>query len=102
VPSALLRSLLVIVHVVYDVRERKLWVNEAEAEIVRMIFRRFVEVGSAITLVRELKEKDVRNKQGKHMDKCYLYWLLNNRVFLGEAVHKGESFKGEHEARIGR
>jgi DNA invertase Pin-like site-specific DNA recombinase len=89
-----------IVPLGYEVRDRKLWVNEAEAEIVRMIFRRFIEVGSAITLVRELQAKDVRNKQGKHMDKCYLYRLLNNRVFLGEAVHKGEAFKGEHEAII--
>ena len=89
-----------IVPLGYDVRDRKLWVNEPEANVIRMIFHRFIEVGSAIMLVRELKEKDIRNKQGRHMDKCFLYRLLNNRVFLGEAVHKGQSFQGEHEAII--
>ena len=36
------------------------------------------------------------------MDKKYLYRMLNNRAYLGEAVHKGESYPGEHEAIIDR
>jgi hypothetical protein len=56
---------------------------------------------ASLTVARVMRPpKDVRNKQGKDMDKCYLYRLLNNRAFLGEAVHNGEAFKGEHEAII--
>jgi hypothetical protein len=51
-------------------------------------------------LTRELKEWDVHNKQGKLIDKGFLYRLLNNRVYLGEATHKGAAYKGEHEAII--
>lgn len=84
----------------YDVRDRKLWINETEAATVRMIFRRFIALGSAIALVRELKQKDIRNRQGKPIDKCFLYRLLNNRIYIGESVHKGEAYKGEHEPII--
>jgi hypothetical protein len=36
------------------------------------------------------------------LDKGVLYRLLNNRVYIGEAVHKGTSYPGEHEAIIDR
>jgi hypothetical protein len=37
----------------YDVSNRKLVVNPAEAELVRLIFRRFLDLGSALLLIRE-------------------------------------------------
>lgn len=83
-------------------RDRKLIVNEAEAAVVRMIFERFLKVGSATTLVRELAAEGVASKRGKPVDKGFLYKLLNNRVYLGEAVHKGVAHPGEHTAIIGR
>ncbi len=86
----------------YDVRDRKLVVNEAEAATVRMIFERFVRVGSATVLVRELAAKGATSKRGKVIDKGFLYKLLNNRVYIGEAVHKGTAYPGEHQAIIGR
>lgn len=84
----------------YDVRDRKLVVNAEEAETVRRIFRRFVEVGSVTVLARELQREGTRNKQGTVIDKGYLYRLLNNRVYRGEAVHKGNVYEGEHDAII--
>ena len=84
----------------YDVRDRKLVVNDAEAQTVRMIFERFVALGSASTLARALQAERVLNKRGKRIDKGFLYKLLRNRVYLGEAVHKGTSYPGEHTAII--
>jgi site-specific DNA recombinase len=84
----------------YDVKDRKLVVNEAEAQTVRMIFERFVALGSASTLARALQAERVLNKRGKRIDKGFLYKLLRNRVYLGEAVHKGTSYPGEHTAII--
>ena len=84
----------------YDVQDRKLLVNEAEAASVRRIFERFVELGSATVLARELRGDGFRNKQGTLIDKGYLYRLLNNRVYRGEAVHKGKAYPGEHDAII--
>ena len=53
-------------------------------------------------LVRELAAEGVRTKHGKPIDKGFLYKLLNNRVYVGEAVHKGTAYPGEHEAIIDR
>ena len=86
----------------YDAINRKLVVNEPEAATVRMIFERFVEVGSATLLAKECSAKSLRNKRGALIDKGFIYKLLNNRVYLGEAVHKGTAYPGEHEAIISR
>lgn len=84
----------------YDVKNRKLVINEAEAATVRMIFDRFVALGSASTLARALQAEGVTNKRGRLIDKGFIYKLISNRVYLGEAVHKGTSYPGEHEAII--
>ena len=81
----------------YDVRDRKLIMNAEEAASVRMVFERFVETGSATVLARELRSQGFRSKQGTLIDKGYLYRLLNNRVYRGEAVHKGKAYPGEHD-----
>jgi hypothetical protein len=77
-------------------------INEAEAATVRMIFERFVTVGSATALARTLAAEAVRTRRGRLIDKGFLYKLLNNRVYVGEAVHKGTAYPGEHEAIITR
>jgi site-specific DNA recombinase len=84
----------------YDVKERKLVVNTREAATVRMLFERFAKVGSATLLVRSLREEGVTGKNGRLVDKGYLYQILNNRVYVGEAVHKGTSYPGEHKAIV--
>jgi DNA invertase Pin-like site-specific DNA recombinase len=96
----------------YDVRDRKLVVNPAEAELVRLIFRRFLDLGSALLLIRELNAEGHRTKswttqagtfrKGRPFDKGTLYKILRNRTYLGEAVHKGQSYHGEHEPIIDR
>ncbi|MCG8270193.1 recombinase family protein [Aquamicrobium sp. NLF2-7] len=86
----------------YEVRDRKLVINDAEAATVRMIFERFVEVGSATALARALAAEGVRTRRGRLVDKGFLYKLLNNRIYIGDAVHKGTAYPGEHEAIITR
>jgi DNA invertase Pin-like site-specific DNA recombinase len=86
----------------YDVKDRKLLANVDEAKQVHAIFARFVEIGSGTTLVQELNTAGVRTKQGQLITKGFLYRLLNNRVYLGEAVHKGQSYPGEHNGIVDR
>ena len=86
----------------YEVKDRKLVINEPEAAIVRMIFERFVEVGSATTVARALAAESLRTRKGRLLDKGFLYKLLNNRVYVGDAVHKGTAYPGEHEAIVAR
>lgn len=86
----------------YDVRDRKLIINEPEAATVRMIFKRFVAIGSATKLAKALVAEGVRTKSGRLIDKGYIYRLLNSRVYLGEATHKDASYPGEHAPIIDR
>ena len=96
----------------YDVRDRKLVINPAEAELVRLIFRRFLDLGSALLLIRELNAQGYRTKSwttqagtfraGRPFDKGTLYKILRNRTYVGEAVHKGKSYPGEHEPIVDR
>ncbi len=84
----------------YRVENRKLLVHEPDASIVRDIFERFVTIGSATTLARELREEGVTAPSGKPFDKGALYHLLNKRTYLGQAVHKGTAYPGEHAAIV--
>jgi len=86
----------------YEVKDRKLVIKEADAANVRWIFARFIEIGSGTELARELAARGVKTSRGNKIDKKYLYRLLNNRAYIGEAVHKGNSYPGEHDGIIDR
>ena len=90
----------------YDVKDGKLIVNQSEAATVRMIFERFAQLGSApvpkralAALMRALKAEGITGKRGKPIDEGYLYRLLNNPIYVGEAVHKG-MYPGKHKAIV--
>lgn len=94
----------------YDVVERKLVVNEREAALVRDIFRRYAEHGSAARLVREMAVEGHTTKawvtQGGHqrtgrpIDQQFLFALLRNRIYLGEIRNRGVWYPGQHEAIV--
>jgi DNA invertase Pin-like site-specific DNA recombinase len=86
----------------YDIRDRKLMINAGEAELVKHIFLRFMQVGSATKLVQELNAAGHRTKRGKPFDKGVLYKLLHNRTYVGEVEHKGTAYPGRHEALVDR
>jgi site-specific DNA recombinase len=94
----------------YDVHDRKLVVNEAEAETVRHIFRSYSEVGSVRLLAQRLRDEGIRSKLhrkadgsmwgGKPQSRGALYLLLQNRLYRGEISHRGAVYPGEHAAII--
>ncbi|WP_136646538.1 recombinase family protein [Tabrizicola sp. YIM 78059] len=86
----------------YRVENRKLLVDEECAAHVRWIFARFLEIGSCTVLARDVSARGLGTPRGNRIDKKYLYRMLSNRAYLGEAVHKGESYPGEHDAIIDR
>ncbi len=86
----------------YDVLDRKLVVNAAEAAVVRRVFGGFVEIGSGTALARQLQREDLTSKTGRLLDKGDIYKLLSNRTYVGDVVHKGEVYAGQHEAIISR
>ena len=84
----------------YKPKDRKLVINEAEAKNVKWIFARFLEIGSATELAREAAQRGIRTPRGNRIDKKFIYRMLNNRAYIGEAVHKGTGYAGEHQALI--
>ncbi len=80
----------------YDVQARKLVVNDTEAAHVRYIFDQFAQCGSATVMLRDLRDRGITTKQGGVITKGFLHRLMKNRAYLGEAVHKGTSYPGEH------
>jgi site-specific DNA recombinase len=86
----------------YVVKDRKLIENPEDAAHVRWVFARFIEIGSATLLAQELAERGVTTTKGHRIDKKFVYRMLNNRVYIGEAVHKGTSYPGEHAPIIDR
>ncbi|MDD3181317.1 MAG: recombinase zinc beta ribbon domain-containing protein [Alphaproteobacteria bacterium] len=58
------------------------------------------QLGTAGRTTKAWTTQDGRQHEGKPIDKQYIYRILHNRVYLGEAVHKGKSFPGEHKAII--
>jgi len=94
----------------YDVKDRKLVVNEREAETVRHIYRRYAALGSVLALKEELDgdgvvskarvDKYGRRTGGRPLARGALYLMLQNRIYRGEIVHKDNSYPGEHEPII--
>ena len=85
----------------YDVKDRKLVDQRDGGRACPVDLRAVREDGlghEAGAGARRTKACD--GKRGKPIDKGVIYKLLNNRLYLGEAVHKGESYPGEHEAII--
>ncbi|WP_262269612.1 recombinase family protein [Microvirga yunnanensis] len=96
----------------YIVQDKKLIVHEQEAEQVRLIFRRYLELKCLTALARDLRERGVVTKVSHRRDgstrggitftKGPLAYLLHNRAYIGEVIHKGQHYPGEHAPIIPR
>ncbi|GGC63733.1 hypothetical protein GCM10011504_47440 [Siccirubricoccus deserti] len=86
----------------YEVRDRKLVVNEVEAARVRRVFEYFAESGSGVETARQLRAEGLTSKSDRPLDKGDIYKLLHNRTYVGEASHKGKVYPGEHQAIVPR
>lgn len=91
----------------YDVKDKALVVNAKEAEQVRKIYKRYLELGNAVRLKEELDQRKIHSKArtnrngkqwgGASFSRGALYCLLQNRTYLGQITHAGKSYPGLHE-----
>ena len=94
----------------YRVEDRALHVVEDEAEFVRNLFRRYLELGSVVRLKTALDAENVRSpvrtsKRGRRtggslMSRGHLYWILSNPIYVGRLRHKGQIHDGLHPAIV--
>ncbi len=91
----------------YDLKDRKLLVNEEEAKTVQYIYRRYLELGCVRLLKEDLDSRGVRskarrNKAGCLLSRGLLYKILSNPIYIGKIRHKGISYPGQHQAILDR
>jgi len=94
----------------YDVKDKKLIVNDSEAETVRRLFRLYLDLGS-VTLVKQeadrlglktkIRKPTTRGRPGgAAFTRGHLYSLLETPIYVGDVTHKAERYRGQHEAII--
>jgi hypothetical protein len=86
-------------------KDHKISIVEKEAEMVRSIFHRYLELASVNELLRDLRERNIRTKTrllstgatrgGIPFGRGALYYLLNNHFYIGEVKYKDEILPGE-------
>ncbi len=96
----------------YDIHERKLVINPPEADMVRQIYQRYLELGSVRLLQQELHQCGVLSKVrisksgvrsgGRPFSRGALYELLSNPIYIGEIRHRKTRYPGQHEAVLER
>lgn len=94
----------------YDVVNRSLVINQAEAEKVRLIFQRYLELKSINELYKYLKCQDIKTKAriltskevvpGINFNRTSLHYLLTNQTYIGKIKHKEMVHDGNHEPII--
>jgi site-specific DNA recombinase len=90
----------------YDVKDRALVINAIEAQKVRLIFERYLELKTVNGLADELRARAIHSHRrmtqdghligGHPISRGSLYLILRNPVYIGQITHKGVSYPGRH------
>ena len=96
----------------YDTKDRKITVNQTEANLVRLIFRQYRKLGSLNRLMSDLRKRRVLTRirslkngrviGGIPFTSGPLVHLLRNRFYVGEVDFKDEILPGEQAPIVGR
>jgi len=96
----------------YDVKERSLVINPVEAQKVRLIFERYLDLQSVHLLADELRARGIRSHRrltqdgklvgGHPISRGNLYVILRSPMYIGQVVHKGKAYPGLHQPIIDR
>ena len=96
----------------YRVEDRALHIVEDHAELVRGLFRRYLEVGSVARLTTILDAEDVRlpiridgkgrSTGGGFLSRGHIYKIISNPIYIGQIAHKSVTHEGQHPAIINR
>lgn len=92
----------------YDIVEKKLVINQAEAKTIRYIFARYLELDGVRQLCEDLRTNGIYSKTrdsdsrpgGMAFSRGALYHLLSNPLYAGKIRFKGACHAGQHEGII--
>ena len=80
----------------YLKKDKKLFVDENNAKKVLNIFQKYLELKSVPKLKDYLVENNIKSNTNRFFEKGQLYHILQNKIYTGKVVHKGNVYKGEH------
>lgn len=94
----------------YDLINKRLVVNQDEADVVRWMFTRYLQAKSYVTVSRELRERGVLRRsrtskrgnfiRGRGICTASVWNMLGNPLYLGQVTNKGRCYQGVHEAIV--
>jgi site-specific DNA recombinase len=94
----------------YDVKDRQLVINEAEATSVRKVFELYLDEGNVPALLERLTQERIRTpvrtsakgkeSGGRWFTRGHVYKLLSNPLYIGRVAHKGTSHPGQHQSIV--
>ncbi len=94
----------------YDTQDRKLVINEPEAETIRTLYRLYLASGNVRKVVLEAKRLGLKTKarpgpdgqpvSGRPFSRGHIYRILANPLYIGRIIHGKKSYPGLHEAII--
>ena len=76
----------------YVIKDKKYVIDETEADAVREIFLKYAQGFKANSIANDLKERNIRRKNGKFIDQKYVYVILHDKRYTGVVTHKGEEY----------
>ncbi|THD49934.1 MAG: recombinase family protein, partial [Bradyrhizobium sp.] len=99
-----------VVSLGYQVENRALHAVEAHADIVRTIFRRYLELGAVVPLKAAFEHENIRLPEridgtgkrtgGGLFSRGQLHKILTNPIYVGRLSHKGRVYDGQHQAIV--
>ncbi len=84
----------------YERVDKKLVVNKYDANKVKVIFEKYLELKSVPKLKKYLEDENIKTNTNKNFAKGQLYHILQNKIYVGKITHKGNIYDGEHKAII--
>ncbi|MFC5554091.1 recombinase family protein, partial [Methylobacterium iners] len=94
----------------YRVEARALHIVEEHAALIRMIYARYLELGSVAAVQAQLREAGILIPQrtdgtgritgGSAFSRGHLYAVLANPLYIGRLTHKGRVYEGQHPAIV--
>ncbi len=83
----------------YEVKDRKLLIQPEDADLVKLVYQLYLDLGTVRRLKGYLEQHDIRRRNNPYpWSGGMLYALLSNPIYVGKIVHKGVQHQGQHEA----
>ena len=80
----------------YNRKNKKLVINTKEAEVVRFIYEIYVTTASLFKTYDELKQREIKDRQGKNFSKSAIHYILRNIVYICKIKYAEKIYQGIH------